>query len=1285
MPALKKKKKSTTKSKRPDTSSIIPIIAIIEVIILIAVSSYAWFYFSVDNSLTSGIITVQADSGLEIDFSEADDKTKYIDIWQYLDQKNFRLEPASSVDGRNIFFPTSGTFGNTNTELMAFREGTVNDINSKYISIDFELSNTTNSEMQVYLSDKSEFTITEDDKVVNGKALRLAFYNNDGNSGYVSPNMLETITSSGSESSSTPDPDEFTVYFYIPQKGFQPKVYITDDPSNDATAATYEYEEDSLDTYTLTSEEIAANNSGAMSSIPGIAMSYVSGDVYSYTFSNPYKSITREVVVEGETVVKKYVSTQRMYDTVRFNNGYTSWQTDSFELADEHIYSFGMSASSNADGDEISFKTVYFLKPDDWTTPRCIPYYTNHAQDETGYYDDADKGNRKLMNEVTTGIYSFTFPTFYDKISFLENKDTGAGNSVQVDAVDGKLYYFPDPDSTDIRAEAGQGGPLRTVTYSESMIFFYNTAGWDTPYAFANAFPKLDDYTYSIPMISLSGNLYYCKLPSVYVSDIIGQDTTDVTGASPACKVRDFANNCTVYFGNKSADPTEKTSLTYADSSNVLCKDEYVYSPSLVSPSVSGGITTYAMETAQKFEGGNRSTSYAVISPGVSRDFQRSANPVKEINTISGAATAIVPAFASSFDDYIMGSGRPVFTIASQQTVHMSMILWLEGTDAHCTGENYAGKNIKLYLEFATQHAGDIPENTYTYYFVDKTEQHWTGNTQPNAAGIDISPVMQLYDETVDRGYKMTEASPTSYAGENKIGMWKCVAPQTLASQGHKLQFRRVNPYDETEVWNRWEAGELYNYRSVALNPSTRSVYFTAFADGSPEYSVYDKGTDARFDVPELSCGGLWGYHDTEILTVYDGRQNRTLENNNGALSIRYTYTYPSESGGTPLTADIEYVASNYRDLHQSSETYFNAFYSFVVPKDIYTRALNPQFKNYKNVKPKTAINAASNQNITLANVWFAGSTVNGSFFEINEEGSNAPDNAAHTAAGSNYHSYWGSDVIYIQSREPLKNDFDGGFKQAHFVTSSGDPVYSYLYRNDNYNVDHSMENLSTYGYVAVVPSDIASSSRVFTGYRIEKVNPSKHHQIFETTDTISLYPMTDPRYTGYATGNTAVSANNYVSNSRVLLDYYLWKIWFCNDTGNTVFDSVEVQTRENAYSADQFGRDIRESMHFESTEEGKNYYYCLVPQVGQFRFIVNNDNYTDWWYLSPEQGLCFKPSSSTISNNHFSIQQIAKRAGIDRDNGEKSISYRCLPISSDATVGGDDNSIQYWPRYIPQ
>ena len=55
-------------------------------------------------------------------------------------ENDFALKPASSVDGRNLFFPTDGTDFSDVTKDMTFRSANAGDKNCNYIQIDFTLT-----------------------------------------------------------------------------------------------------------------------------------------------------------------------------------------------------------------------------------------------------------------------------------------------------------------------------------------------------------------------------------------------------------------------------------------------------------------------------------------------------------------------------------------------------------------------------------------------------------------------------------------------------------------------------------------------------------------------------------------------------------------------------------------------------------------------------------------------------------------------------------------------------------------------------------------------------------------------------------------------------------------------------------------------------------------------------------------------------------------------------------------------------------------------------------------
>lgn len=103
------------------------------VLTLIITSTAAWFTMYDKATITSQNFALESSSSLRVN------KGKQVSNRIVLE--DFVLDEASSLDGRNIYFPLSGTF-NEETADMLFREGTVGDENVRYVYEDFQLTGT---------------------------------------------------------------------------------------------------------------------------------------------------------------------------------------------------------------------------------------------------------------------------------------------------------------------------------------------------------------------------------------------------------------------------------------------------------------------------------------------------------------------------------------------------------------------------------------------------------------------------------------------------------------------------------------------------------------------------------------------------------------------------------------------------------------------------------------------------------------------------------------------------------------------------------------------------------------------------------------------------------------------------------------------------------------------------------------------------------------------------------------------------------------------------------------
>ena len=110
---------------------ILSVISLTFAFIVLATTTYSWF--SIKTSyMEANNFKLDCGKGLRVN----DSGTSELQF----SQVNKYLTPASSVDGRNLFFPTDGSDFSSTTTLMTFRSANAGDKNVNYIQIDFTLT-----------------------------------------------------------------------------------------------------------------------------------------------------------------------------------------------------------------------------------------------------------------------------------------------------------------------------------------------------------------------------------------------------------------------------------------------------------------------------------------------------------------------------------------------------------------------------------------------------------------------------------------------------------------------------------------------------------------------------------------------------------------------------------------------------------------------------------------------------------------------------------------------------------------------------------------------------------------------------------------------------------------------------------------------------------------------------------------------------------------------------------------------------------------------------------------
>ncbi|MCH5297083.1 MAG: hypothetical protein J1E85_05385 [Ruminococcus sp.] len=195
----------------------------------------SWFTFRDTANVDSDTFSLESASGLRVNEGESMSNHVILD--------KIRLDEASSVDGRNFFFPTTGTFTSA-TNSSVFREGNVGDKNQKYVYKDFRLRGSSGEgNTEIYVKG---YTIEVGNQVFNGSTeivyvdgkptetvkhsecpVRIAFIiNSQDDPQVIDPtalvsqythtyNAVESTDNYGNASVTKSVADPFSMYYYV--------------------------------------------------------------------------------------------------------------------------------------------------------------------------------------------------------------------------------------------------------------------------------------------------------------------------------------------------------------------------------------------------------------------------------------------------------------------------------------------------------------------------------------------------------------------------------------------------------------------------------------------------------------------------------------------------------------------------------------------------------------------------------------------------------------------------------------------------------------------------------------------------------------------------------------------------------------------------------------------------------------------------------------------------------------------------------------------------------------
>lgn len=183
-------------------------------VILISMT-FSWFTISTAK-LETGMFKLDCGKGLRVNDSGTNQLS-----FKTEDQN---LVPASSVDGRNLYFPTDGSDFSDVTSQMTFRSANVGDKNVNYIQIDFTLTAQQNHTALYINEDKTSIRVanklqkgqtrSENDwSVAQAAALRSALWSSTAENGVPNTPIVFNPTKSTVRTAAVEDVDRSTGAF----------------------------------------------------------------------------------------------------------------------------------------------------------------------------------------------------------------------------------------------------------------------------------------------------------------------------------------------------------------------------------------------------------------------------------------------------------------------------------------------------------------------------------------------------------------------------------------------------------------------------------------------------------------------------------------------------------------------------------------------------------------------------------------------------------------------------------------------------------------------------------------------------------------------------------------------------------------------------------------------------------------------------------------------------------------------------------------------------------------
>lgn len=204
----RKEKRSVYFNKKTVRQMLMSLVSLIIVFVVITSMTFSWFT-NKTSTLNVRTFTLDCGKGLRVNDSGTSQMS--------FSQVNKNIIPASSVDGRNLYFPTDGSDFSSQTEKMTFRSANAGDKNVNYIQIDFTLTAQQNH-TALYIDDKKTSIQVRDSNgteysVNKAASLRAALWSSTAENGVPNTPIVFNSTANTVRTAAVADIDYSTGAF----------------------------------------------------------------------------------------------------------------------------------------------------------------------------------------------------------------------------------------------------------------------------------------------------------------------------------------------------------------------------------------------------------------------------------------------------------------------------------------------------------------------------------------------------------------------------------------------------------------------------------------------------------------------------------------------------------------------------------------------------------------------------------------------------------------------------------------------------------------------------------------------------------------------------------------------------------------------------------------------------------------------------------------------------------------------------------------------------------------